>query len=182
MRFRLLSYAMRRMCCVSKFTETKGNRWNWESDVLPSHELHCYVDRQLFEKSYRRIHRKMDEPYLLLGRKHRVLFHDPVTACAIAQHCYPGDPNAELAALFHINLDEICSANPLLKHNLELLAKIDSRERTRARRRKKATKVKKRRCRRYNPERTQFADSVTELMKFIEKIKQIQDLNCEFMK
>ena len=80
--------------------------------LLPSHKVHCYVDRTLFGRSYWRVHRQIDMPYLFLGKKHRVLFHDPFTAIAIAQRLYPGDPMAEEAALVHLHIDSVCSSDP----------------------------------------------------------------------
>jgi hypothetical protein len=97
------------------------------------------VDRECFGKAYWKIHRKMDAPVLLLGKKHRVLFHDPVSAMAIADLCFPGDPNARNAALMHIELDEMCTTNPQRKKQLEILANEDADRRKRTRRRRKKT-------------------------------------------
>ena len=90
---------------------------------MPSHIMHRFVDRQLFGKCYYKVHWKMDEPYVFLGNKHRILFHDAFSACAIAQQCYPNDANAVNAALNHITLDEMCSNDRVFADNLKLLRK-----------------------------------------------------------
>lgn len=61
----------------------------------------------------------MDAPVVYLGKSHRVLFHDPLTASVIAQECYPNDPDAVAAANLHIFLDNLCSGDPLFKKYLE---------------------------------------------------------------
>jgi hypothetical protein len=61
----------------------------------------------------------MDAPVAYLGKKHRVLFHDGVTASLIAKECYPNDPNAIAAANMHIFLDNLCSRDPVFKEYLE---------------------------------------------------------------
>ncbi len=99
---------------------------------MPSHKVHCYVDRVLFGKSYWRLHRQIDMPYLFLGRKHRVLFHDGFTSVAIARKVYPDDPIAQEAALVHVQLDALCSSNPLFAKQLEFFAEQQSRLRKRA--------------------------------------------------
>jgi hypothetical protein len=82
----------------------------------------------------------MDEPYLVLGSRHRVLFHDPISAAAIAMQLYPNDPRAVEAAFGHIVLDWMCSNDPVFKAQLEFLAERDARERARIRRQKKVGK------------------------------------------
>lgn len=107
--------------------------------IIPGHDIHVFVDRTLFGKAYWRIHREMDWPYGFFGRRHRVLFHDPLTAIAIARSCYPGDENAVLAALAHIEIDNLCSANPFFKRQLKLFAKAAKKKRKRT---KKSTRKK----------------------------------------
>ena len=143
-------------------------------DDLPSHKVHRFVDRQLFGRSFGRVHRKIDEPYLLLRSKHRVLFHDPAAACAIAQYCYPGCDDAVLAALNHINLDLMCSNDPAFKANLEILAEMDARERKKA---KKAVVRFSRRRRRKTS-----ADPLKEFAEFVRKAELVQDLHRELTK
>jgi len=100
-------------------------------DALPSLRVHEYVDRVLFKKSYRKLHRAMDKPVKFLGKRHRELFHDNTWACVIASRLYPNDRHAVLAALTHIKCDEICSSDPKFKKNLEKLARLSRGKRRR---------------------------------------------------
>lgn len=145
---------------------------------LPGHRVHRYLDRELFGKSYYRIHREMDRPYLFLGKTHRVLFHDPCSALAIAQRWYPGDDNAKLAALFHIYIDNTCSENPSLKAQLKFLANRDAKERASAKRRK---------CNRRTTgcdekEKKRTADPVKKFIQFLEKVREFKALAEDFLK
>lgn len=81
----------------------------------------------------------MDAPVVYLGKSHRVLFHDYVSAYAIAKDSYPDDPNAVLAAFYHILLDQLCSENPEYKKYLESLEILNK-----AKRKRKTTKTKQR--------------------------------------
>jgi hypothetical protein len=96
---------------------------------MPGPEVHTYVDRLLFGRSYWRIHREMDRPYKILGKYHRVLFHDPILAYVIANRQYPNDANAIAAAQCHIALDNMCSRDKGLKRTLERLARLDRKKR-----------------------------------------------------
>jgi hypothetical protein len=98
---------------------------------LPGLSVHSYIDRLFFGKSYWRIHRRMDGPVATLGKNHRILYHDPPTACAIARSLYPSDPIAERAAVYHIIVDHLCSQNPSLKRSLERLAKSRGKKKRR---------------------------------------------------
>jgi hypothetical protein len=94
---------------------------------VPNHKIHCYVDRLLFGKSYWRLHKQLDKPALLLGKRHRVLFHDGLTSMVIALELYPNDRRAMEAALVHIQLDKLCSSNPFFAKQLGYFAEKDSR-------------------------------------------------------
>jgi hypothetical protein len=132
---------------------------------MPSHKVHCFVDRVLFGKSYWRLHRQIDMPFLFLGNKHRVLFHDPFTPVAIAQWLYPGDPRAKESALVHVQIDSLCSTNPIFKMQLEYFAEQDARKRRSSR--KKKAKSRKRKV---------PADPLEEFTAFLEKMKEIRRL------
>jgi streptomycin 6-kinase len=80
----------------------------------------------------------MDYSWYYLRRDHRCFGHDPISAIAIASESYPGDCNAVQAALFHIELDKLCTADPRFKKMLEILAKRDAAKRRRKKRSKKA--------------------------------------------
>ena len=111
---------------------------------MPSHRVHCYVDRQLFGKSYWRIHRRIDAPYLVLGRRHRVLFHDFASVVVISSESYPNDLNAFFAGLNHLYVDEACSRDPVFKAQLEFLAKRDVRERKRLKKGRRSPRKRRR--------------------------------------
>jgi hypothetical protein len=106
--------------------------------ALPDLLVHEFIDWVLFGKVYRKVHRKMDEPFKYLGRSHRVLFHDYASAYFIAKKFYPDDPNAVLAAYYHIYYDELCSENPEYKKTLEIHEILTRKDRKK--RRKRAVK------------------------------------------
>lgn len=101
---------------------------------MASQRAHVYVDYMMFGRSYRKIHREMDRPFRRLGRRHRIMLHDPVSAIRIAQRLYPGDPVAVRAALLHITIDKICSRDPEFKKTLEAAAILWSKKKRRRRR------------------------------------------------
>ena len=90
---------------------------------MPGLQVHAFVDRMIFDRSFWKLHRLMDKPVLVFGRKHRQFFHDAFTAVEIAKRTYPEDKQAEQAALIHINIDSMCSADPKLKKQLEIMAR-----------------------------------------------------------
>jgi hypothetical protein len=101
---------------------------------LPGHMTHVYLDRLYFKKAYWKVHQKMDLAWPYLGKTHRVVGHDPISAIMLAREAYPGDPNAESAALLHTLTDDFCSANPMWKLTLEGFAYADAKRRREARR------------------------------------------------
>jgi len=89
---------------------------------MPSHKIHTYMDWQLFGRSYWRLHRAIDKPYLVFGRRHRIFFHDFPSAVGVARILFPGNYQAEEAAMFHVHLDNMCSQDRFFKRKLEILA------------------------------------------------------------
>jgi hypothetical protein len=114
-----------------------------------------------FGKSYRKIHENMDSAVPVLGKKHRILFHDPVWACAIAQECYPNDPNAVSAANMHILADQLCSSDPGLKKMLENFEMLDREDR----------KTKKKKKRKKAPKKD---DATAKFFSDLKKMEEIQ--------
>ena len=110
---------------------------------MPSHKLHVYVDKVLFGKSYRKLHEALDRPYWVLGRKHRIVFHDGWSASEVAKKVCPGDPVALEAAAAHVLLDELCSNDREFKMQLSLLANLNSRGRKRGTKKRAKGKKKK---------------------------------------
>jgi len=84
---------------------------------LPSRRVHNLVDKALLGRSYDSVHRAIDQPYKYLGKRHRILFHDPLTATLASG----GKP---APATLHILLDNICSKDRRLGELLELLARL----------------------------------------------------------
>ena len=91
--------------------------------ALASNQVHRFMDRIIFNKSYWKLHSTIDKPVLFLGRSHRKYFHDGLTTVAIAQRLYPNDEDAEWAAWLHIYLDDVCSNDPEFHKFLKKLAK-----------------------------------------------------------
>jgi hypothetical protein len=95
--------------------------------------VHRYFDRVCFGKSYTKVHEEIDSAFKYLGRGHRRLFHDPVSAIVIAGKHYPGDSNAISAALLRNVVDTACTGNPQKKRMFKFLAKMDESQRKRDR-------------------------------------------------
>ena len=138
---------------------------------MPGHQTHAYVDWELFQKSYWRLHRNVDMPYLFLGQKHRIFFHDGASTIAIARQLYPNDPQAEQAAIVHCQLDTLCTDNPLFKKQLDFLAKRDARKRREA----KKTRSQKKKTKR--SKKTQYRDPFEDFNEFLKKAIEIQQLS-----
>jgi hypothetical protein len=125
----------------------------------------------LFGKSYWELHRKIDMPYIYLGRRHRVLFHDGFSSAMIARELYPGDPHAEEAALVHVQLDMLCSNDPFFKKQLYYFADVDARKRSRAR--KENARLKKRKK---PKKREAYNDPLKDFQKLLKKLMEIKRL------
>lgn len=98
------------------------------------------MDWQLFGRSYWRLHRLIDKPYLVFGRRHRIFFHDFPSAVSVARHYFPGNFQAEQAAVLHVHLDNMCSNDPIYKKKLEVLANAFYRAKRRRGEKKKKSK------------------------------------------
>jgi len=46
---------------------------------MPSHRVHRALDRLVLGRELPFVHRFKDKPFKVLGRRHRVVFHDPAT-------------------------------------------------------------------------------------------------------
>ena len=135
---------------------------------MPSHKVHAYIDRLFFGKAYWKVHHRIDSAYPYLGGKHRIFWHDPVSAYAIAADAYPGDANAQAAAFLHIEVDNQCSADPTFRAWLEWWADREAKKRKREP--KSKTKAKPRRKKAGPPEEVQ------ELTQFMKKLVEIRRL------
>ena len=136
---------------------------------MPSHRVHNFVDRQMFGKSYWQLHRNLDLPYLFMGRKHRVLFHDGFSSVLIARRLYPGDSRAEQAAIVHCQIDALCSNDPFLRTQLEFLANLDAAERKKTRRKSRKRKAS-------SSGKRKQADPLKDFVGLMEKMVEIKKL------
>lgn len=68
---------------------------------MPSHRVHRLIDRMLLGREYPSVHRFLDEPYRILGPRHRILRHDLLTILALASQ----DPVLGVSALLHVLTD-----------------------------------------------------------------------------
>jgi len=110
---------------------------------LPPHRSHNYVDKLLFGRSYPRVHKAIDQPCFVLGRKHRRLFHTPEDAYIMGSLA-SSDQWGGLVGLTHIWLDKKCSEDKEFKKVIDFMAKQDAlSEKKRRRMRKLLEKLRK---------------------------------------
>ena len=123
------------------------------------------MDWQLFGRSYWKLHRAIDKPYLVFGRRHRMFFHDFPSAVGVARIYFPGNFQAEEAAMFHVHLDNLCSQDLFFKGHLEILANSYYRNKRKSGKKRKKAKRSVRRPK-----------EVNDFLAFCNKAKQAQDL------
>jgi len=86
---------------------------------MPSHEEHCQDSVRKYGKRFDDLHRWMDEPYEILGKRHRMYRHDPRTTPQEAKKLF--GEYGDHACLDHIRLDY-----PRLMHGKELNLGMDT--------------------------------------------------------
>ena len=138
---------------------------------MPSHKVHAYVDRMCFGKVYWKVHRLMDSAYQYFRGKHRIFWHNPISAYVIAAKSYPGDENAAFSALLHIQVDDMCSSDPFLDSQLWLLAKEDAEKRKQSKKRKTKPRQKEVTNSPEIEKTENFFKKLTELEKLIERAR-----------
>jgi hypothetical protein len=72
---------------------------------LPSKRVHEALDRVFLGRKFTQVHRLIDLPARNMGRKHRALFHDPLSAIAIGYAV--GGLDGAMSALLHIAVDNL---------------------------------------------------------------------------
>jgi len=72
---------------------------------MASHKIHKLVNKIFLGNEYEDVNKWMDEPFSYLGRRHRVLRHDPLSIAL--KYC--DDPKRTCAGLLHILVDEVSS-------------------------------------------------------------------------
>jgi len=74
---------------------------------MPSREVHRLISRFLTGYDCDRTHAAIDWPYKYLGRKHRIFFHDPLSAMMIG-YLRDGEKGV-VSGLAHIVTDYVVS-------------------------------------------------------------------------
>lgn len=69
--------------------------------VMPGRRVHEWLDKLVLGRAHPEVHRLMDSPSLVLGKRHRVLFHSPLELVLL----FGDDPEKLAAALLHVWLD-----------------------------------------------------------------------------
>ena len=125
---------------------------------MPNHHIHCKVSQELFGKSYHTLHRAIDSGYFLKRGQHRNFFpHDSFSAVIIAKNLYPQDEKAVSAAIFHLELDTMCSLNPVLHDYLKRWAKSKVKKRRKSKKKKEIAAL--------SPELRQFSKDLKTMSK-----------------
>jgi hypothetical protein len=133
-------------------------------DSVPGWRVHKFLDRMFFGKSYSKIHQNMDAAVIVLGRRHRILFHNELWAYAFAEEYYPNDFNAVYAGNLHLLVDQLCSNDPGFKKMLENMEMLERRKKNK----KKGARAKK--AQKIDP---YFAKILNDLKKFEEAKKML---------
>ena len=94
--------------------------------AMPKHKTHRYFTRLLLGKSYGRVHRQIDLPYLWLGRQHRALFHTYHDAFCVG-YLLSGEWRGGMAGLYHVWLDRKCSEDRRFKKFMDWAAREDGK-------------------------------------------------------
>jgi len=86
---------------------------------MPSNHTHKKISKLLLGKNCRLTHEIIDYPVRFLGEKHRVLFHDPVSAAVIGY--VTNGPEGVYSGLLHLAADRICSKYKIVEKLIEYL-------------------------------------------------------------
>lgn len=90
---------------------------------MPERYLHEKISKILLGGKYTEVHKIMDYPVKYLGRKHRILFHDILTASLIGFSIY--GYNGVIAGILHLIADKYFTTKyrkKLLNLSLEVLS------------------------------------------------------------
>jgi hypothetical protein len=72
---------------------------------LPSRRVHEALDSIFLGRKFSQVHKLIDLPVRSMGKKHRALFHDPLSAIAIGYAV--GGLGGAMSALLHIAVDSL---------------------------------------------------------------------------
>jgi len=86
---------------------------------MPSSYIHKKISKILVGKDCKLTHKIIDYPVRFLGKKHRILFHDPVSALMIGliSDGYTG----MISGLLHLATDRCCSKYKIVEKLAEYL-------------------------------------------------------------
>jgi hypothetical protein len=93
----------------------------------------------------------------------------------IARKLYPGDPRAEEAALVHVQLDVLCSSDPIFKKQLEFFADLAAEKRRNAGSSRRRSPGKKKR--KTQKKRETHADPLEDIEAFLKKLYEIRQMS-----
>ena len=86
---------------------------------MPDGYIHRKISKILLGESCRKTNKAIDYPVKILGKNHRILFHDPLSALAIG-FILDGYSGA-FSALLHLAADEYFSKNKNVGRLIEYL-------------------------------------------------------------
>lgn len=86
---------------------------------MPTSYIHKKISKILLDKSCENTNKFIDYPVKIFGKKHRILFHDPISALIIGIACDGLEGAA--SGLLHIATDSYCSKYPIVRKILEYL-------------------------------------------------------------
>jgi hypothetical protein len=83
---------------------------------LPDLQTHKKISELLIGNACEQTNRTIDYPVRFLGREHRILFHDPLSAALIGM--MTGGRDGVYSALIHLAVDKYCG-NQIMRKFLE---------------------------------------------------------------
>jgi hypothetical protein len=103
---------------------------------LPGHKAHRYADKLMFGKSFPKVHKAIDFPYIIYKRSHRKYFHTYKEALPIG-YMITGEAKGALSGAFHVWLDRACSEDKEFKTWLQWATEENTRFRRQMARQKR---------------------------------------------
>jgi hypothetical protein len=92
---------------------------------MPKHKVHVYVDRIVLGKAHPKVHKALDAPIKLLGKKHRILFHTLPEAFAIGA-LTESSLEGGFAGVLHVITDTQTTRHKHFKNTLQQLTELNN--------------------------------------------------------
>jgi len=86
---------------------------------MPSREIHEIFDEMFIGKKMSKVHKIIDSPSVFLGKRHRIFFHDPLSAMIIGG--LVGGRDGIVSAILHLMADNMGDRAVLLATLYKLL-------------------------------------------------------------